>query len=85
MIGISLFGARPWGLTGGSIGCCWVEKKCGGGAKLIILEYWTSLHESGVTPRMMKEYRHRERSVAIHGFGSHGLRHFVRNDDVLSR
>jgi hypothetical protein len=33
----------------------------------------------------MKEFRHRERSVAIHVFGGHGLRHFIRNDDVLSR
>jgi len=34
---------------------------------------------------MVKAYRHRERSAAIHTFKSHGLRHFVRNDDVLSR
>jgi len=44
-----------------------------------------NLHESGATPRTMKAYRHRERSVAIHVFGSQGLRHFVRNDAFLSR
>jgi hypothetical protein len=48
---------------------------------------WRSanLHDSRATPRIMKEHRHRERSVAIHVFGSHGLRHFVSNDDVLSQ
>jgi len=29
--------------------------------------------------------RHCERSAAVHAVGGHGLRHCVRNDDVLSR